>query len=118
MTIAANTLFHADWIIVVIVDVVRYVQVQMSIIVKVEECSTGAPRRRVAGDAGLLSHVGKGAVPIVMIKNIRTKIRNVDVRKAVVIIVTYSHSRPITSIASYASLGSHVFELAIAHVSV
>ena len=67
-------------------------QVEPAIVVVVEPDSAGSPSG--SGDAGLLGHIGESAVAVVVIENAATVLRDVEVGKAVAVVVADRNALP------------------------
>src|SRR5579871_2736346 len=96
-----------------VVDKSAYEQIEPSIVVVVEPyCACRPPRR---GNACLGSHVGKGAVSVVVVENAVGILRNVQVRKSIPVIITNCHTHSV-GVALYARMLGHISKSAVAIV--
>src|SRR5258708_6790522 len=90
-------------------------QVQLAVIVVVEPDRAGGPAG--SGDSGLLSHIGERAITIVVVQDAAAVLRDVQIWKAVAIVICDSDAHAVAA-ARYAGLFGDVGEGAIAIVAV
>ncbi len=90
-------------------------QVEASVIVVVEPNCTGRPSRR--SDAGFFGHIGESAVAVVVIEDASTILSDVQIGKAVSIVVAHGYALAITT-GGHASLLGYVRKGSIAIVSI
>ena len=69
------------------IDVVGDEQIELAIAIVVDESAAGAPASSRARDSGLFTHIGEGAVPIVVVQNILAEVSDEQIVVAVVIVV-------------------------------
>ncbi len=90
-------------------------EVQIAVAIVVEEAGAGGPA--AAGDAGLFSDVGEGAVAVVAEQRVAAEIGDVEVWIAVVVIVAGGHAHAVVAVL-HAGLFGDISEGAVAVVAV
>src|SRR5438309_1878376 len=74
------------------IKVVRDKQVELAIPVVVDPGAARAPARPVCAQSGLLGHVGKSAVPVVVVEDVLAPVRDEEILKPIVIVVAHANS--------------------------
>ncbi len=69
------------------IDVVGDEQIELAVAVVVHKCAAGVPALAIAGDAGLLAHIGERAVAVVVVENILAEVGDEQIFEAVVVVV-------------------------------
>src|SRR5437899_1758639 len=87
----------------------------MAVAVIVEE--TGAAAPSTAFDAGLRRHISECSVPVVVVKRVRAVTRDIEVEKAVVVVIAHRHARAETAVARYARRLSHINKSSFAGIA-
>ena len=72
------------------IDVSPDVQIEPAIAIVVKECGAAVKlcARSGTGNSSFISDIGERSVPVVMIKNVATVLRNKQVRKPVVVVIS------------------------------
>src|SRR5262249_1726832 len=101
------------------VRVAANVEIQAAIAVIVEEGRAGMKNgaRLGSSHSGFTGQVCEGAVAVIVVKNIFAVLRDVEIRKAVVVVITPDAAQAIGG-AWYAGLLRHVDERSVAFVSI
>src|SRR5579859_1209315 len=96
MAVGAVAFFvlSAPDVVEVPLDITENDEVKEAIVIQIHPGSAGGPA--AARDAGLLGHVGKGAVAIVVIELIAAVGGHIQILEAVVVVITYGDSHTIT----------------------
>src|ERR1700681_3396771 len=105
MAVGAVAFFvlSAPDVIEVPLDIPENDEVEEAIVIQVHPGNAGGPA--AACDAGLLGHVGKGAVPIVVIELVSAVGGHIQILEAVVVVVTHGDSHTITGALEAGLLG-------------
>src|SRR4051794_10975620 len=105
------TLAECGQVIQVQVDVVGDVQIKIPVIIVVAESRAGAPLVPVA-DPGLLGHISKRSVVIVVVKRGAVKIGDVQIFPSIVVVITGRHPKA-PSATGDSSFGGYIGEGAV-----
>src|SRR5690348_6687878 len=97
------------------IDIVGDEEIKFAVAIVVDESTAGIPPLAVAAHAHFVSHIGEGAIAIVVIKNILAEIADEEIFEAVVIVVADANTLSPAG-AGYARLGSNVGEGAVSIV--
>src|SRR6202035_5461209 len=87
----------------------------MAVAVIVDECAAGAPASLFSGDSGLLAHVGKSSVAVVVVENVLAVVSYEQIFEAVVVVVSDANALAPAAMAQSSS-GGHVGKCAVAIV--
>src|SRR5260370_17134315 len=84
--LAVGRFAEAGKVLEVKIDVIREHQIKETVAVVIPERSAGGPAS--VGNAGFGGHIGEGAVPVVVVKNVAAETGHVKIGPAVVVVVT------------------------------
>ena len=97
------------------IDVVGDEKIEMAIPVVVDECAACAPATLLPSDSGLLAHVGKSSIAVVVIENVLAVVSYEQIFEAIVVIISNANALPPAAMAQSSFCG-HVGECAVAIV--
>src|SRR2546425_13288687 len=99
----------------VIIDKAGHEQIQFAVIVIIKPHCAGGPAW--GSDSSLVSNIGECSVSIIMVKNIATITRDVEIYPAIAVIICCGHSHP-EAAPSDSGFAGHVCERAVVVVVV
>src|SRR5581483_2083375 len=73
-------------------------QVEITVVVVIEEACRLRPS--AAGDSGSCGYIGECPVPVVVVQNVVSIIRDIDVGVPIVVVVPYCNSHAVIAVAS------------------
>src|SRR5205085_809042 len=123
----AGVLFTFGWIPAELgnmrakLGITAYIEVQLAIVIHVYETGAGAPVRITIGGGGTDSQTGarcdlrETACAFIMIQGAAVVTTDIDIRLAVVVIVTHRHTAPVAFLSEAGFLGD-ITELEDSHI--
>src|ERR1019366_7729776 len=99
------------------IHVVGHYQVEKAVVVVIEP---GGARRPLAGvgDSGMSRHIGKGAVPVVVVQNRSSVSENQQIGETIVVVVSDRYPHPEQTLGADTRLPGHVCERAVSVIPV
>ena len=98
------------------IQVVGDVEIQVTVIVKIEESRTLAPERII--DSRLPGDVGEGPVAEIAIQDVGTIMSDKEIGPTVVVDVSHRYARPVPPIPSHATVTRDIRESSIPKIAV
>src|SRR4029077_1969363 len=76
------------------IHVIRHKQIELTVTIVVQKTAACAPAVFGSGHAGLLGHIGKRAVAVVVVENVVAKISDEEIVEAVVVVISDATGLP------------------------